>query len=111
MVRIRFYLDENMPVAVAPQLVRLGIEALTVRDLRLRGDSDRNHLQRAAAMGYVVCTHDADFVRFATSGFEHAGIIFGQQHKHGVSTWVKFLELVYEVYTLEEMHNRVEYVK
>lgn len=111
MAPIRFYLDENMPVAVATQLARLGIEAVTVRDLGLRGDSDDKHLQRAAEMGYVFCTHDADFVELASTGIDHAGIIFGQQHKHGVATWVKFLERVYKVCTAEEMRNRVEYVK
>lgn len=111
MANIRFYLDENVPIAIAVQLKRRGIEALTVRDLDLLGDTDENHLQRATAMECVLCTHDADYIDLATSGYEHTGIIFGQQHKHGIGDWVKFLELVYEVYTLEEMAGRIEYVK
>lgn len=59
---IRFYLDENVPVAIAIQLQRRGIDAITVRDLDLLGDSDRNHLSRATRLGYVFCTNDADFV-------------------------------------------------
>ena len=110
MANIRYYLDENVPVAVAAQLARRGIEAVTVRALGLRGDSDMNHLQRATSLGYVFCTHDADFIELAMSGIPHAGIVFGQQHKHGVAVWVSFLELVYEVYSAEEMENRVEYV-
>jgi hypothetical protein len=110
-MKIRFYLDENMPIAIASQLQKRGIHAVTVRDLGLLGDDDIHHLQRATQMGYVFCTHDADFVDLANEGMEHTGIVFGQQHKHGVGTWVKFLELVYEVYMLEEMKNLVEYVK
>lgn len=111
MANIRFYLDENVPVAIAVQLKRRGIEALTVRDLDLLGDTDEHHLQRATAMACVLCTHDADYIDLATSGYEHAGIVFGQQHRHGIGDWVKFLELVYEVYTQEEMAGRIEYVK
>ncbi len=59
---IRFYLDENVPVAVAAQLQRRGVDAVTVRDLGFLGDSDRNHLVRATSLGYVLCTNDADYV-------------------------------------------------
>ena len=107
---IRFYLDENAPIAVATQLKRRNIEAVTVRDLGLLGDSDINHLRRAAEMGYVLCTHDADYVELATSGIEHSGIVFGQQHRHGIGDWVRFLELVHAVYEPDELRNRIEYV-
>lgn len=107
---IRFYLDENVPIAVATQLKRRHIEAVTVRDLGLLGDSDINHLRRAAEMGCVLCTHDADYVELATSGIEHSGIVFGQQHRHGIGDWVRFLELVHAVYEPDELRNRIEYV-
>ena len=109
-VVIRFYLDENIPVVVATQLRRRGIEVVTVRDLDLLGDSDVNHLQRARMMGYVLCTHDADYVELTVSGVEHAGIIFGQQHKHGIGDWVRFLELLHAVCTPEDMNNHIEYL-
>lgn len=109
-VKVRFYLDENVPVAIAEQLKRRGIEAITARDLGRLGNSDLNHLQRAAEMGYVLCTHDADYVEMAAAGAEHAGIVFGQQHKHRIWDWVRFLELVHGVYAPEELLNRVEYI-
>jgi hypothetical protein len=108
--KIRFYLDENLPLAIATQLKRRGIEAVTVRDLGLLGDSDLNHLHRATEMGFVLCTHDIDYIQLATSSVEHVGIVFGQQHRHSIGDWVRFLELVHAVYEPEEMHNRVEYV-
>jgi hypothetical protein len=107
----RFYLDENVPVVIADQLNKGGIEAVTVRDLDKLGDEDVNHLKRATEMGYVLCTHDSDYVEMASTGIEHAGIIFGQQDQHGVGVWVKFLELVHTVYTDDEMKNRLEYVR
>lgn len=82
--RIRFYLDENVQTFIAEQLKRRGIEVVTVRELGLLGDEDINHLERAAQMGYVLCTHDSDYVDLAADGREHAGIVFGQQHKHTI---------------------------
>lgn len=108
--KIRFYLDENLPVAIATQLKSRGIDVVTVRDLGLLGDSDENHLQRAAEMGRVLCTHDNDYIELASDEFEHAGIVFGQQELHYIGEWVKYLELMHAVYTPEEMKNRVEYL-
>lgn len=62
-------------------------------------------------MGYVLCTHDADYLELVSDGKEHAGIVFGQQHKHSIGEWVSFLELVHRVYDADEMKNLVEYVK
>jgi hypothetical protein len=107
---IRFYLDENMPVAVADQLRSRGIEAVTARDLETLGDTDINHLERATAMGYVLCTYDSDFVKLAAEGAEHAGIIFGHFNQHGIGEWVKGLILYHAAYTAEDMRNRVEYL-
>lgn len=108
---IRFYLDENIPVVIADQLRRRGIEVVTVRDLGLRGETDDNHLQHAAKMGYVLCTHDSDFIELAKQGHAHAGIVWGRPDKHGIGEWVKYLELLHSVYSAEDMVNTIEYVK
>lgn len=108
--KLRFYLDENIPVALAVQLQRRGIEAVTVRDLGLLGDSDRNHLKRAAMMGYVLCTNDADYLDIASSGFAHVGIVFGQQHRHTIGDWVRHLELMSALYEPGDMQNHIEYL-
>jgi len=44
MANLRFCLDENVPVQVARQLALRSIDAVTVRDLDLLGEADRNHL-------------------------------------------------------------------
>jgi hypothetical protein len=54
-----------------------GIDAVTVRDLKLLGDTDINHLQRASEMGRVLCTYDQDFLRLHAEGHLHMGIAFG----------------------------------
>jgi len=50
---LRFYLDENVQVAVAVELKKHGIDAVTVRDLGLLGDDDLSHLRRAAEQDRV----------------------------------------------------------
>ncbi|MEP7286930.1 MAG: DUF5615 family PIN-like protein [Chloroflexota bacterium] len=107
---VRFYLDENMPVAVATQLQQRGVEVVTVHSLGLLGDTDINHLARATEMKYVLCTHDADFLDLISTGINHAGIVFGQQEKHRIGDWVTGLELIHAVYTAEDMENNVEYL-
>lgn len=61
-------------------------------------------------MGYVLCTHDADSIDIAASGETHTGIVFGQQHQHGIGDWVRFLELLAAFYQPDEMHDRIEYL-
>ncbi|MBI5669642.1 MAG: DUF5615 family PIN-like protein [Chloroflexi bacterium] len=107
---LRFYLDENLPVAIAEQLRRRGIEAVTARDLDTLSDSDVNHLKRASEMGCVLCTYDTDYVQLAVSGVEHSGIVLGQPESHWIGEWVKALELMHGVYTADDMLNRVEYL-
>ncbi|MBX3065927.1 MAG: DUF5615 family PIN-like protein [Anaerolineae bacterium] len=110
MATIKFFLDENMPVAVAEQLRRRGIAAITVTELGLKGESDLAHLKRAEESGFVFCTHDADLLDLAGQGVTHAGIIFGQQELHGIGDWVEFLVLVNAVLTAEEMIDKIEFI-
>ncbi len=108
--KIRYYLDENMDIEIARQLKSRGIDAITVRDLGLFGDTDHNHLRRAARMGCVLCTHDADFIRMSERGSEHSGIVLIKQHPQNIGALLDYLELMYAVYTIEDMQNKVEYV-
>jgi hypothetical protein len=110
MASLRFYLDENVPVQVARQLALRGIDAVTVRDLDLLGETDRNHLQNAIRHGRVFCTYDSDLLQIASSGLEHPGIVFGQQDVHYIGDWVNWLTLMHAVYTSEEMSNRIGFL-
>lgn len=110
MASLRFYLDENVPVQVALQLKTRGIDAVTVRDLGLLGADDMNHLQEATKQGRVLCTHDSDFLHLAASGFEHTGLVFGQQDIHYIGEWVNWLTLMHAVYPYDDMINRIEFV-
>ena len=110
MADVRFYLDENVQIAIAEQLRQRKIEVVTARSLEQLGDTDPNHLARATRLGCVLCTHDTDYYQLASAGTQHAGIIIGQQDKHTIGDWVKGLTLIHAVYSAEEMQNRVEFL-
>lgn len=110
--RLQFYLDEQMPVVIAKELRRRNIDAITVKELEMRGDSDDSHLLRATAMGRVVCTMDDAYVDLAKTGFDHTGIVVGvRKDRKAIGTWVRFLIWMHETYTPQDMRNRVEYLR
>ena len=107
---IRLYLDENISPRIATQLRRRGIDAVSVHELQLQGESDINHLRRAGEMQRVLVTVDVDFLILASEGMAHAGIIFGIQEHLSFGDWVNRLELVVAVYSTDDMMNHVEYL-
>jgi len=107
---LRFYLDEHLDVEIARQLKRRGIDVLTVSKLESFGEGDMQQLHRAIRMGRVFCTNDSDLVDIASQGIEHAGIVFGQQEKHFIGTWVKYLSSLHKDFRPDEMTNLVAYV-
>lgn len=110
MTELRFYFDENVDIEVAAQLLRHGIEAITVRDLEKRGDTDENHLERATRMEYVLCTHDQDFLRMAAAGISHAGIAFAEHERATIGGWVKALRKLYDQETMESMIGTIQFL-
>ena len=107
---IRLYLDENLSPRIAVQLRRRGIDAVTVHDLDVAGDTDENHLARATRLQRVLVTADVDFLVMAALGQEHLGNVFGEQATHKIGDWVNALDLLCAVYAPEEMANHIEYI-
>lgn len=107
---ISLYLDENLSPKIAHQLKLRGIDAVSVRELGVLGDADNSHLMRATQQGRVLVTSDVDFLRLASEGAEHAGIIFGVQDTHSIGDWVKKLELICFIFSAEELTNHIEYL-
>jgi hypothetical protein len=107
---LRFYIDENVEPEVAEQLKHHGIEAVSAKSLGKLGDSDPDHLQRARAMGYVLCTHDQDLLRLNAEGVEHAGIAFESHYGHSIGGWVRALRDLHTKETAESMVNQVKFL-
>lgn len=73
---LRFLVDEDLPRSTARFLRDNGFEAQDVRDIGLRGSTDREVFEGAQSLGAVLVTGDSDFANIL--GFppgSHAGIV------------------------------------
>lgn len=105
MGRPRFYLDENVPVAVEAQASRHGLDVVSARTVAALGELDPDHLNRAASLGRVLCTHDQDFLRLAAQGAAHAGIAFAPVRTFGIGQWVRALEHLQRDHAAEKLRG------
>ena len=80
MSSIRFYTDEHVSRAVIRGLRQRGVDVLTVPDAGMMEATDEAHLILALQLGRVLFTQDTDFLRLATRGTPHAGIVYARQH-------------------------------
>ena len=76
----RLYLDENMPIVLAPLIQARGFFATTAHTEGLLGSEDPEHLQYAVSHGYCLVTHNRQhFIRLhndrINAGQRHSGII------------------------------------
>jgi hypothetical protein len=106
----RFYFDESVELAVSEQLVASGLNVVSAHSLEKLGDDDRNHLERAIAMGRVLCTYDSDFLRLAHSGIEHAGIVFAPMQKASIGGWIREIRAIHSRLSAEDVTGQVIFV-
>ena len=107
MSEIRFYFDESVELAVSEQLASGGLDVVSAHSLDALGDQDQNHLERATHMRRILCTYDADFLRLASAGSEHAGIIYANARKMSIGGWIRELRSIHARLTAEEMIGQV----
>ncbi len=108
--RIRFHLNEHLPLAVAEGLRRRGIDITTSPEIGLLKASDEEHLAYARREGRVIVTQDQDFLRLHSRGISHAGIAYCRRGTRTIGQIIRSLVLIYERLSLEEMEGRVEYL-
>ncbi|MCI0589833.1 MAG: DUF5615 family PIN-like protein [Planctomycetes bacterium] len=92
------WIDESLPRAIAVALREGGFEARDVRDLGMRGRTDREILAEATAAGAVVISGDLDFanpLRFPPES--HGGVVVlrfrrGPARGEGARALVGFLK-------------------
>jgi len=107
--KVRYYTDEHVAKAVARGLRQRGVDVLTVAEANRLGAADEEHLAYAFAEGRVVFTQDNDFLRLASLGKTHAGIVYAPQHTP-IGEIITGLMLIYHVMEAEEMMGNVEYL-
>ncbi|WP_259124224.1 DUF5615 family PIN-like protein [Salinibacter ruber] len=61
---------------MAEGLRQRGIEVRTLVEMDRLGAQDKEHLAHARRDGWVLVTHDDDFLHLAAEGASHAGIVY-----------------------------------
>ncbi len=107
---IRFHLDEHVAHAVADGLRRLGVDVTTTTDAGLLGADDAAQIAFGVADRRVIFSEDDDFLRLASQGIKHAGLVYCHQNASSIGQIVRALELIWEIYEPAEMANRIEFV-
>ena len=107
--RIKFYLDEQAPRAVALGLRQRGADVLTAQEAGMRGATDEQQVAFASQEHRVIFTQDADFLRIHAQGHPHAGIAYASQTLP-IGTIIRGLMLIYDVLELEDMTGHVEFI-
>lgn len=109
--RLRFHLDEQVPVAVAGGLRRRGVDVTTTAEAGLLSADDRDQLEHARREGRVLVTHDADFLRLHSTDLAHAGIVYGHPGDYSAGQVIRFLLFLAETLSPEEMAGKVEFLR
>ena len=109
MVKIRFYTDEHVALAVANGLRQRGIDTLTARDADTLGFADKEQLAIAHDTGRVVVTNDRDYVILHNAGQAHAGIAYFP-NLVSIGEMISQLVSLHQVFSAEEMVGCLEYL-
>lgn len=82
----------------------------TTTEAGLIGAADLDHLAYALREQGVLFTNDADFLRIASRGVEHAGIVYCPPETRQVGEIVRLLALMHDCFGPDETHNHIEYL-
>jgi hypothetical protein len=107
---IRFHLDEHVDHAIALGLRKRGVDVTTATDAGLLSASDDEHLAFALRDNRVIYTNDRDFLVLHSQGAEHAGIAYCSSGTRSIGEIVRYLCLMHDCMTVEEMRGHVEHI-
>ena len=112
-MRIKIYLDEDIPFSFAQALTNRGVDVLTTQQAGNLKWSDAEQLVFAIQQMRTLLTHNKrDFIllhnKYLQSGEEHAGIIVSDQLPTGVLL-KRFMKLWFSLSNVD-MKNRLEFL-
>ncbi len=112
-MRIKLYLDEDVPLAFAQALLNRGVNVITTQQVRNDGKSDKEQLIYSTKVGRTIFTHNKrDFLllhnEYLHNAKEHAGIILSNQLSIGVLL-KRFMKLWFSL-NAEEFKSRLEFL-
>lgn len=112
-MRIKVYLDEDIPSSFAHALMNRGIDVVTTQQAKNLKQSDAEQLLYAIKEGRVIFTHNKrDFIllhkEYLQSGKEHTGIIVSDQMPTG-ALLRRFMKLWFSL-KATDTKNRIEFL-
>lgn len=107
-------MDVHVPAAISRALVLRGVDVLTAQLDGTTQSDDPRLLDRAALLGRVLFSQDADLLAEAARrqrcGESFGGVIYAHQLSLTIGKAIHDLELLAQVGNQEEFVNRVEYL-
>jgi len=112
-MRIKIYLDEDVPVSFAHALLNRSVDVATTQEAGNSGLSDANQLVFAAKTGKVIFTHNRkDFIMLHKEHRQkeksHSGIIVADQLPTGLLLR-RFMKLWFSM-NAADMKDRLEFL-
>ncbi|HKI44533.1 MAG TPA: DUF5615 family PIN-like protein [Balneolales bacterium] len=112
-MRIRFYLDEDVPSSFAQALSNRGVDTETTQTAGNIGCLDRQQLLFASREGRVILTHNKrDFIilhnDFVERNLTHGGIVVSDQLPIG--TLLKRAMKLWFTLDADDMYDRLEFL-
>jgi predicted nuclease of predicted toxin-antitoxin system len=107
---VRFHLDEHVDHEIAVALRTRGIDVTTTSDAGLLQAADEDHIDFALGQRRVIFTNDQDYLRLHSQGIAHAGIVYCARGSRSAKEIIRYLCLIHDCLTEEEMSGRIEYL-
>ena len=111
---LALYLDENMPWVIAVGLRLRAIDLVTAQEDDHRRTDDSILLDRAAVLGRVMVSFDADMLAIGARrqqiGIPFPGVIYAHPTRISVGDLLREIELIAEVGEPEDMANTILYL-
>jgi hypothetical protein len=111
---VRLYFDVHIPLTVAEQLAKRGIDILTAQADHSATLPDHELLDRSSGLGRTIVTSDIRFRALAENWQENhqtfGGLIFAHPLHITIGQMVLDLELITRALTPEELLNQVVFL-
>lgn len=111
---IKIYTNESVQVVIAEGLKRREVDARSCRDVENYGMTDEQQLDYACKEGFVIFTHDDDFLklsaRYMASGKAYKGIIYAHQKDYSIGECIQRLKFIVDVLSPEDMRDHIEFL-
>lgn len=111
---IALYMDEHVPRAITTELLKRGIDVVTVQEDGRPGVDDASVMDRATELGRALFTQDDDLLTEATrrqrEDYSFSGVIYAHQRRVTIGGCVEDLAVIAGAGEPEDLANSVEFL-